>query len=234
MGSSELQERGFPMEANDNRWSHAQFNARGVIAITVPIDTRLHPDVIRWAIKVGHRLKPWACEYGTGKPAPSAEFISEPECKGEDTGTDRLYEIWFRPPFLLKPSQMGAYYNHVQAIAREVKKFYAESVDGSTVLSVVGRADFLGVTSATEYQPVREENVKDLHVQCSLRVRKQGARGRAASDDCGSPADTAVVDPDNGNRLFRCPVHRGVLRLERNGNELRGRTATTVLIPANA
>lgn len=48
-----------------------------------------------------------------------------------------------------------------------------------------------------------------LFVNCSLRLRNFDQPGLAASDTCQAPADTAV-EMDNGNLMWRCPVHRSM------------------------
>lgn len=53
-----------------------------------------------------------------------------------------------------------------------------------------------------------EVKVSALYVRCSF---PRHALARAASDMCQAPADSAVID-ENGNRMYRCPAHRGLLR----------------------
>ncbi len=54
--------------------------------------------------------------------------------------------------------------------------------------------------------------VGTLHEQCSFQVRNFYRGGSAASDNCRRPADTVVIVGSPwklGNRLWRCPDHRG-------------------------
>jgi len=69
--------------------------------------------------------------------------------------------------------------------------------------------------------------VHKMFVKCSYQVRNIGRPGRAASDDCGNHADTAVVDGDS--RLYRCPQHRGMIDATRTGNVV---TAVYVRMPS--
>lgn len=52
--------------------------------------------------------------------------------------------------------------------------------------------------------------VRDLHVQCSLRVRNFDAPGVAMSDCCGRSAGSAVEYPD-GRKMWRCGEHEGLI-----------------------
>ena len=53
------------------------------------------------------------------------------------------------------------------------------------------------------------KHIADLYVRCSYPLRPDVL---AASDTCQHPADSGVKD-DKGNVWWRCPAHRGELRL---------------------
>ena len=55
--------------------------------------------------------------------------------------------------------------------------------------------------------------ISGLGYRCSLRVRNFNEPGHAMSDCCGTLATSAVV-MENGNKMWRCPIHRGVRYME--------------------
>lgn len=69
-----------------------------------------------------------------------------------------------------------------------------------------------------------ERDIRDLYVRCSLQVRNHGAPGAAASDNCGRPATSGVVDPETKNVSYRCVTHEGFLS---DGSP--GEVVTTIL-----
>jgi hypothetical protein len=50
--------------------------------------------------------------------------------------------------------------------------------------------------------------VVDLYVQCSFQLYNFDRPGRAASDNCRQPAESAVEYPE-GSLMWRCHGHRG-------------------------
>lgn len=99
--------------------------------------------------------------------------------------------------------------------------FGADSRGGVTTLFPKGNNLDPSAVDGLEFKKV-DKNVTELHKNCSYPM---SADAVAASDNCGSPALTAVVDPDTGNRYYRCHEHRGFLR-----DDVRGEVVDTVSV----
>lgn len=218
------------MEPNDNKWkwSQALFEAIGILAFTVPAGTELPSELAQWATTTAHRLHPWISTYANGNPAPSTEFISELTCKEGEVSDERTYELWFRPPRLLNPGQLAAYYNHVLAVAGEVSDFLS-AIPEPRVLTVTGRIDLHGVAGgASTYRRTRRAHVRELHSDCSLQVRQLEDTSGYTVNNCNQPAEAAVIDPVTHSKLFRCSQHRDIVRYEPDGSAVRGDTVEMV------
>lgn len=137
------------MEITTETAKDTLFNARGIITIHTSTGTDLDTAELREALRKADDLFPWKCNYSDGTPAPSMKCFSPKIHEGEHI--DREYEFEFRPPFLLKMSQLKAYQNYVLCLARCLAEQNIEKV-----LRVSGRANFLGTME--HFKPEKKEN----------------------------------------------------------------------------
>ena len=95
------------------------FNVEAVLRFTFPLGHPVAPEDLRAAVftvvsKIGLGLK-----YADGSDAPSAMPMPSPN-RHNGNGVDQLWEVSFRPPFLLRGLQVGCYWTLIEEAAKRV------------------------------------------------------------------------------------------------------------------
>ena len=76
---------------------------------------------------------------------------------------------------------------------------------------------------------LRFDNVAELFVGCSLRVRNFDLPGAAASDNCQAPARYAAVNSE-GRYLYRCFAHQHLITLDTFASRVVNEVSKTVCL----